>query len=272
MLVFPNCKINIGLRVTAKRPDGFHDIETIFLPVPWHDALEIIEADSTTITTSGLEIPGETSKNLCIKAWHLLKNDFPDLPPVAIYLHKTIPTGAGLGGGSSNGAFMLKALNQKFGIDISFEKLIEYALKLGSDCPFFILNKPATGTGRGERLTPIELDLAGKYLVLENPGIHIPTSWAFGKLKTATAINSLKSIVEKPINTWEDNGLTNDFTHPVCQQYPKIKEIIQQLKDAGALFAEMTGTGSTCFGIFDKEPVIDNLPTDSSGLRKVILL
>lgn len=254
MLVFPNCKINIGLRITEKRPDGFHNIESVFYPVPWYDALEIIESNETRLFITGLEIPGNLSNNLCIRAWRLLKNDFSGLPPVDIYLHKSIPTGAGLGGGSANGAFMLKALNEKFSLGLSTNDLCSYAIQLGSDCPFFIINSPAFARQRGENLEPLQLPLNGLTLTMVNPGIHINTGWAFGRLKPNYPASPIESLVHLPIGQWAEAGIGNDFQNPVVNEYPEIASILEKLKRHGALFASMTGTGSTCYGFFKDSP------------------
>lgn len=254
MLLFSNCKINIGLRITAKRPDGFHDLESIFLPVPWFDALEIIESSELSISITGMAIPGEMSENLCIRAWQMLKEAFPDLPPVEIHLHKTIPAGAGLGGGSSNAAFMLKALNTKFNLGLGETDLSAYALSLGSDCPFFIPNQPAVARGRGEKLEKISLDLKGYHLVLANPGIHVATGWAFSQLKPQLPEKPIEEICLLPVVEWRKGGIINDFEEPVFNKYPAIGSIQTILKEKGADFAAMSGTGSTCFGIFSKDP------------------
>ncbi len=263
MLVFSNCKINIGLRVTEKRPDGYHNIESVFFPVPWFDALEIIESHVLSLSISGVTVPGEVADNLCFKAWHLLKKDFPLLPQVQIYLHKTIPIGAGLGGGSANGAFMLKSLNHKFSLGLAPDQLASYALQLGSDCPFFIYNTPSVARMRGDNLNPINLNLNGYFLVLVNPGIHIPTSWAFKQLKPALPINPLENLVQLPVENWAEAGVINDFEAAVCKENPEISALKNQLLQAGAVFASMTGSGSSCYGLFKNQPNIsaDNFPT-----------
>jgi 4-diphosphocytidyl-2-C-methyl-D-erythritol kinase len=257
MLLFPNGKINLGLQVTGKREDGYHNIASVFLPIPWQDALEIIEAPELSLHVSGNAIPGDAQKNLCLLAWKLLKADFSRLPPVSIYLHKTVPAGAGLGGGSSNGAFMLKALNNLFKLDISAAQLIEYALQLGSDCPFFIANTPAIATGRGEKLEPIDLKLTGNWLILINPGIHVNTGWAFSQITPAPLQVDLKEIMQLPPVEWEAAGLCNIFQAPVFTHYPGITTAHQMLVQAGAAYAAMSGSGSTCFGLFTTEPGID---------------
>ena len=185
MVVFPNCKINIGLRILDKRPDGFHNLETIFYPIPLKDSLEIIRDTSPQqeiiFSQSGNQIDGVPADNLCIKAYRLLKKDFPQLPAIQMHLHKAIPLGAGLGGGSADAAFAIKLLNEKFQLNLSPDQLISYSLQLGSDCPFFIINKPCYATGRGEIMQPLTISLSGYQLVLVNPGIHVNTSWAFSQ-------------------------------------------------------------------------------------------
>jgi 4-diphosphocytidyl-2-C-methyl-D-erythritol kinase len=187
VIAFPNCKINLGLHILQKRADGFHDLETVFYPIPLRDGLEIIQNASASpnqieFTLSGLAIDAKPEDNICVKAYHLLKKDFPQLPPVKMHLHKTIPSGAGLGGGSADGAFTLLLLNKKINLDLNEEQLTQYALQLGSDCPFFIINKPSYATGRGENLQAIELDLSSYQIVVVNPGIHINTGWAFSQI------------------------------------------------------------------------------------------
>lgn len=252
MLAFSNCKINIGLRITGKRPDGFHNLETVFVPIPWYDALEITPADTLRLHTSGIYIPGPPDGNLCLKAWHLLKQDFAHLPPVAIHLHKTIPAGAGLGGGSANGACMLQLLNTQFALGLSQAQLAAYALQLGSDCPFFIYNRVALATGRGEHIVPLEAPtLAGLHLLIANPGIHVPTGWAFGQLSPAPTGQPWWQALQQQPGQWASLGVRNDFEAPVCRQWPAIADVLDTIRKAGALFTAMTGTGSTCFGLFD---------------------
>jgi len=256
MISFPNAKINLGLNIIQKRVDGFHDLETIFYPVKGLcDALEIVHGSAGdeifNFTHSGLEIAGERNNNLCYKAYYLLKEDFPNLPAIQIHLHKTIPMGAGLGGGSADGAFTLTMLNQQFGLGLNDEQLIRYALELGSDCPFFIINKACYATGRGEQLERNTVDLSDYRLVLVNPGIHVPTGWAFSQITPTPPAQHCNTIVQQPIETWR-NVLTNDFESPVMQAYPDIQAIKDQLYKQGAIYAAMTGTGSTVYGIFSK--------------------
>jgi 4-diphosphocytidyl-2-C-methyl-D-erythritol kinase len=256
VIVFPHCKINIGLQVLHKRSDGFHAIATVFYPVPLKDSLEIIPAAGShqpTLYNYGLSVNGAPEDNLCIKAWQLLQKDFPELPAVQVHLLKNIPMGAGLGGGSADGAFMLQLLNNKYQLGLSAQQLIDYALQLGSDCPFFILGPPCYATGRGEIMEPMVIDLSGYRLLLASPGIHINTGWAFGQLamasipKTAT----VKEAVLQPLQQWKES-LVNDFEKPVFEQYPAIRNIKENLYQLGAVYAAMSGSGSTVYGLFNK--------------------
>lgn len=256
MISFPNAKINLGLNIIQKRADGFHDLETIFYPVPGlRDALEIVHgnaADGTlNFTHSGLEIAGDTTNNLCSKAYHLLKKDFPELPSIQMHLHKTIPMGAGLGGGSADGAFTLTMLNQQFGLGLNEQQLISYALMLGSDCPFFIRNQPSYATGRGENMQPVSLDLSMYRFVLINPGIHVSTAWAFSQLQPGKPKKSCLDIIQQAVTNWK-NQLVNDFEIPVMQAHPEIQTIREKLYQQGAVYTSMTGSGSTVYGIFEK--------------------
>lgn len=259
MLSFPNCKINLGLNITGKRPDGYHNLQSVFLPVPLQDALEIIAtphaAEPVTFTCTGLPVEGDAATNLCVKAYHLLKVDFPQLPYIAMHLHKAIPMGAGLGGGSADGAFTLVMLNKKFRLGISQQQLLQYALQLGSDCPFFIINQPCIGTGRGEDLAPVTLPLTGYTIVLVNPGIHVNTGWAFKQITPALPAQSLQSVIKQPVQNWKD-VLINDFEQPVTNAYPELQTIKQQLYNLGAAYAAMSGSGSTFYGLFAQPPVI----------------
>lgn len=256
MIVFPTCKINLGLHILQKRNDGFHDLETIFYPVPLQDALEVIHhplpVTDIEFSGSGLQVAGAFSDNICVKAYHLLKKDFPLLPPIKMHLHKAIPMGAGLGGGSADGAFVLLLLNKKFQLGLSEDRLMAYALQLGSDCPFFIKNTPCYATGRGEVLQTVPLNLSAYKLVVVNPGIHVNTGWAFSQITPSGNRTSLLEIIQLPVESW--NGrLVNDFEEPVCRQFPAVGNIKELLYQQGAVYASMTGSGSTVFGLFPKE-------------------
>jgi 4-diphosphocytidyl-2-C-methyl-D-erythritol kinase len=262
VIVFPNCKINLGLQILRKRPDGYHDLQTVFYPLPIQDALEIVHAETdsakTSITVTGLEVDAEPQDNICLKAYYLLKNDFPDLPQVKIHLHKIIPIGAGTGGGSADGAFTLMLLNKKFNLKLDENRLISYAKQLGSDCPFFIRNKPSYATGRGEIMEDIQVDLSGFGIILINPGIHVSTKDAFASIVPNDKRISIKDIVLSPVPTWKGQ-LQNDFENSVFDTYNEIKAIKENLYQQGAIYASMTGSGSSVFGIFEKnsQPAFD---------------
>ncbi len=264
MVVFPNAKINIGLHITGKRPDNFHNIETVFYPVAWKDALEIIEhpADGQEVlfSHSGLVIEGKSEDNFCIKAWHLLKKDFPALPAIQMHLHKTIPMGAGMGGGSADGAFTLQLINKKFGLGLTDGQLRTYAIELGSDCPFFVYNQPCFASGRGEILEPIELKLASYQILLVYPGIHINTGWAFRSLIMPEPIIDLRNIVQMPVADWKGK-LQNVFEPAVFAAHPEIARLKESMYEMGALYASMSGSGSTVYGIFPPKAQISlNFP------------
>jgi len=252
MLVFPNAKINLGLHITRKRNDGYHDIETCLFPIPLNDALEIILAKKNSFSASGIEVPGLEKDNLIWKAYQLLRKDFNDLQPIAVHLHKAIPVGAGLGGGSSDAAFALKAMNKLFDLYLEDWFLEDYAAQLGSDCPFFIENSPKVATGRGEILEAIDLDLKGKWLVLANPRIHIGTKEAYAGVSPQAPSGNLREILSDPAS-WR-HELVNDFEKSIFPRYPEIKAIKDSLYDQGAFYAAMSGSGSTVFGLFEQEP------------------
>lgn len=265
MIVFPNCKINLGLNILRKRRDGFHDLETVFYPIPLTDALEVIDTNrdqaGPDLKITGIGINGDTSSNLCIKAYRIIKKEFPQLPPVQMHLHKSIPAGAGLGGGSADAAFTLKLLNKRFHLNISNVHLMQYASELGSDCPFFIINNPCFASGRGEILEEINLSLAGYKLLIVNPNIHIETGLAFLQVAPSVPQRSVKEIIADPIERWKKT-LRNDFEIPAFKKYPVLKAIKEKIYDAGAIYTSMTGSGSTLYGIFpgDKELEIDLPP------------
>lgn len=269
MVLFPNCKINLGLNIIRKRTDGYHDLETIFYPAKWTDALEIIEAktpgDEIQFTHSGLDIDVSLQNNLCFKAYQLIKKDFPKLPSLKMHLHKNVSIGAGLGGGSSDGAFTLKLLNQKFNLGLSTEKLLDYAIQLGSDCPFFIINKSCFAQGRGEILEPIDLDLSPYKIFITNPpGVQINTAWAFSKITPSLPAKSIMEIIQQPVDTWRGE-IKNDFEEVIFERYPHIRTIKENFYNAGALYSSMSGSGSSVFALFTKdakpglESLLDNV-------------
>jgi len=252
MISFPNCKINLGLHVIEKRNDGFHNIETVFFPLPFCDVLEIVEHKKiTSLTNYGLPINVDDEKNLCMKAYLLLSNDF-DLPPVSIYLLKNIPTGAGLGGGSSDATHTLLLLNDLFSLEIPTNKIIEYSRKLGSDCAFFIENKTVYAYGKGDQFENIQLNLKGLYLVIVIPNVSVSTVDAYSAIKPTLQLKSVKEIIQQPIQKWE-KLLTNDFEKVVFDQYPEVKILKETLYSKGAIYSSMSGSGSAVYGLFDKE-------------------
>jgi 4-diphosphocytidyl-2-C-methyl-D-erythritol kinase len=253
MLNFPNAKINLGLHIVSKRDDGFHEIETVFYPVGLSDILEFVpNEEKMSFTSGGISIPGNPNDNLCMKAYLMLKDDF-NISYADIHLHKIIPIGAGLGGGSSDGAFMLSMANEYFSLGLSNEKLKEYALQLGSDCAFFIENKPCLAKGRGEKLSPVEPGLSAYRIVLIYPRIHVSTADAYAGVKPQIPELPLEEIMKLPAEKWKDM-LVNDFEKTVFQKFPVIKEIKQQLYNAGAVYAAMSGSGSAVYGLFKEKP------------------
>lgn len=251
MLVFPNAKINLGLNITKKRADGYHNIESCFYPVGWSDALEITLDEALSFQSDGISIPGDSVDNLCIKAYHLIARDY-DLTPVKMHLLKCIPIGAGLGGGSADAAFAIKALNQLFDLKISFEKQLEYARRLGSDCAFFIRNEPAYCFERGDVFEPINLNLRGQWIVLVNPGLHISTIEAYSGIVPKRSDADLRNLLIQPVQSWKDK-VKNDFEATLFVKYPLLQDIKRDLYKQGASYAAMSGSGSTLFGIFEKE-------------------
>lgn len=260
MLTFPNAKINLGLNVVEKRPDGYHNLETVFYPVPITDALELFPMDKDfpsafdcDLKVTNISIDGDEQKNLVVKAYNLLKQDFPTLPRIHIHLYKGIPTQAGMGGGSSDCGFMITLLNRQFQLGLSDEQMIDYAARLGADCAFFVLNKPCYAEGIGEKLQPVALDLKGWYLAVVRPAIPVPTREAFSLIVPQYPSKNCRDIVMQPVETWRQE-LTNDFEKSVFALHPEIGAIKDRLYDKGAVYAAMSGSGSSLFGLF-REPV-----------------
>lgn len=269
MVVFPNIKINLGLFVTGTRPDGFHNIESVFYPVPWTESLEVVER-GTTIRNNhlanamveqdkvrfyayGIDIPGDAKHNLCIKVYRLLEEWF-NLPAVDIHLLKTLPIGAGLGGGSADAAFCLRALKDFFELRISDQEAMELLAKVGSDCPFFWKNQAMFVHGRGERMHPIDLNLKGHYLLVVYPNLAISTKEAYAGMAPKDSPVDLHLLTDLPVDSWRE-VVHNDFEASLFPKYPQLSGIKEQLYEMGALYASMSGSGSSCYGIFDQEPV-----------------
>ena len=252
MITFPHAKINIGLQVTERRPDGYHNLDTVFYPIPLHDALEVIEAKDAEydckLHLSGVDIAGDPDSNLVVRAYRLLASDYP-LPPVDIHLHKHIPTGAGLGGGSADASFMLRLLNEMFTLNISTEKLEAYAAQLGADCPFFITGTPVYATGIGNEFHPISLDLSGFYLVVVKPDVFVSTKEAYSMIHPEKPEVTLDKKIIAPINEWHST-ISNDFEKGIFALHPELQEIKNKLYQLGAQYAAMSGSGSALFGLF----------------------
>lgn len=260
MINFPIAKINLGLNVVEKRPDGYHNLQTVFYPVPIKDALEVHVMDEAfpsdydcDLKVTNITIEGDEQRNLVVRAYQLLKQDFPTLPRIHSHLWKGIPTQAGMGGGSSDCAYMMMLLNQQFQLGLTDEQLIEYAAKLGADCAFFILSRPCYAEGIGEKLQPIDLSLSGYYIAVVRPDIPVPTKEAFSRIRPHYPAQNCREIVMQPVETWRDT-LINDFEESVFALHPEIGNIKQQLYDMGATYAAMSGSGSALFGLFKKQP------------------
>lgn len=256
MLIYPNAKINIGLNVVEKRPDGYHNLETVFYPVNLLDALEITADDADgedcALKLSGEILGGRPEDNLVVKAFKALQHLYPNkVKPVAFHLHKHIPTGAGLGGGSADAAFTIKALNERFMLGLNNEEMERVASKIGADCPFFIQNKPVFATGIGDVFTPVSLSLKGKYIVLVKPDAGISTYEAYAQIVPTQPNISLNNLVKKPIESWKDM-IVNDFEKSVFAKYPEIAAIKDRLYDLGAIYASMSGSGTAVYGIFNQ--------------------
>ena len=265
MICFPNAKINLGLDVVSRRSDGYHNIETIFYPINLKDGLEIVNSTSEEeykFHQTGNEIEGDPSNNLVIKAFKLILNHSKSyIPNIDIHLLKKIPTGAGLGGGSSDAAFMLKLVNDTFSLNISDKNLIKLASQIGADCPFFLYNKPAYASGIGNMLTPVDIDLSDRYILIVKPDIFISTKEAYSMISISKPTLSLKEIVKRPINEWKVL-MKKDFEPPVFKKYPQICKIKDQLYNQGAIYASMSGSGSSLYGIFNEKPDMHNLFND----------
>lgn len=256
MICFPNAKINLGLNIVSKRPDGYHNLETIFYPIGIKDALEIIvreDQPNDTFVEAGIKVDSTAENNLVMKALRLMRTNY-EFPPLEVHLLKKIPFGAGLGGGSADASFMLKLINNTFNLNIPDESLAEMAVQLGADCPFFIYNRPVFASGIGEIFEEIDLSLKGHYFVLIKPNIHVPTKDAFAEIKPQQPQTSLKEIVKQPVSDWKEL-MVNDFEKSVFAKYPLIEDLKEDLYKKGALYASMSGSGSSVFGIFKEEQI-----------------
>ena len=274
MITFPLAKINLGLNVVERRPDGYHNLQTVFMPVPLTDALEVHEMDAAfpsevdcDLKVTNIAVEGDEQRNLVVRAYNMLKSEFPQMPRVHAHLRKDIPTQAGMGGGSSDCAAMLLLLNRMFSLGLTQQQLIDRAAQLGADCPIFVLNRPAYAEGIGEKLTPIELSLQDYYLAIVRPNIPVPTKEAFSRITPHMPAKNCLDIVRQPIDTWR-HELVNDFEESVFALHPEIGAVKQRLYDLGAVYAAMSGSGSALFGIFKKEPALEG---EFQGMYKKVV-
>lgn len=252
MILFPNAKINLGLNVVRRRPDGYHDLETLFYPVPWRDILEIVPAagETTTLTVTGRNVDCPPEKNLVMKAYMALDAMSP-LPPVDIYLQKIIPDGAGLGGGSADAAFTLKGLNELFSLGYSDEELADVATKIGADCPFFIYNTPMLATGIGNIFSPVNIDLSAMSIAIVKPQVHVSTKEAYSGVTPALPDTDIRSILLDPVECWR-GSLKNDFEDSIFPLHPQIADVKEKLYNMGASYASMSGSGAAVFALFNE--------------------
>lgn len=258
MLLFPNSKINLGLNIVKKRVDGFHDLETVFYPINWCDALEVLESKGAKpfeLFFSGIQVQGNFNDNILYKTWKLIQ-EYTSIPNIKVHLHKNIPMGAGLGGGSSNASFFIDLLDKQFNLNITAFQKHGMASKLGSDCPFFLKNQPVLAEGKGDEFSPVSVNLSSYYLLVVYPGLHSNTREAFAGLKPEPSKHNLKKTIETiPLTDWK-NVLFNDFEKTIFTKYPEIKLLKEQLYFEGALYASLSGSGSSVYAIFDKKPEI----------------
>lgn len=269
MITFPIAKINLGLNVVERRPDGYHNLETVFYPVNIKDALELTMMNTKfpspvdcDIKVSNLNVEGDEQRNLVVRAYQLLKCDFPQMPRVHAHLYKVIPTQAGMGGGSSDCAYTIRLLNEMFTLGLTEQRMIDYAAQLGADCAFFILSRPSYAEGIGERLVPVSLDLSSYYIGVVRPDIPVSTREAFSLIKPVKPAKCCRDVVLQPIETWRDE-LSNDFEQSVFALHPEIEAIKQRLYNLGAVYAAMSGSGSAVFGIFqDPIEISKHFPSD----------
>ena len=260
MITFPVAKINLGLNVVEKRADGYHNLQTVFYPVPIMDALEIVPMSDgfpsdvdCDLKVTNITIEGDEQRNLVVRAYQLLKADYPELPRVHAHLWKGIPTQAGMGGGSSDCGYMIRLLNETFDMGLTSEQMQQYAARLGADCAFFIESRACYAEGIGERLQPIDLDLSGWHIGVVRPDIPVPTKEAFSRIHPHYPALNCRDVVMQPVETWRDR-LTNDFEESVFVLHPEIGNVKEQLYKMGATYAAMSGSGSALFGLFKEEP------------------
>ncbi|MFN0254429.1 4-(cytidine 5'-diphospho)-2-C-methyl-D-erythritol kinase [Pedobacter ureilyticus] len=261
MLTFANAKINLGLFLTEKRADGYHNLQTVFYPIKINDVVELVDAEETSMLIKGIDIPGDATDNICFKAFQALQKDF-NVPNQQIVLLKNIPVGAGLGGGSSDAAFLVKLVNQKFKLGLTYEQMEGYVRPLGADCAFFIKNKPTYAFAKGDEFEELSVDLSDYYLVLVKPPVHVSTALAYSNVNVKQPSSSLKDLIHLPLQDWQAH-IFNGFEPSVFAKYPQIDEIKTKLYQAGAKFALMSGSGSSVFAIFEKEVQLPELEKEN---------
>ena len=274
MITFPTAKINLGLHVLEKRPDGFHNIETVLYPIDWFDCLEIEKAKELNLLVYNTDVEGNVrisndqnllSSNTCFKAFHLLQESY-DIPPVQIHLIKNIPTGAGLGGGSSDGAMTLIMLNDLFELDVPVLKLTELAKQIGTDCAFFLEKKPMICTERGDILEPLPFELGAYKILIVYPDIVSSTQKAYESITPDSSGTTLSEVIKAPVDTWKDL-LKNDFENNIFKNHPEVAELKSDLYKAGALYASMSGSGSAVYGIFERKQTFDLPHFEDKGYK-----
>ena len=259
MITFPIAKINLGLNVVEKRPDGYHNLQTVFYPVPIKDALEVVTMDPAFPSDVDCDLKvsnfdtGDEQRNLVVRAYQALKADYPALPRCHAHLYKAIPTQAGMGGGSSDCAYMIRLLNDQFALHLSEQQMMQYAARLGADCAFFIKSRPCYAEGIGERLEDIDLDLSGWHIAVVRPDIPVPTREAFSRIRPHFPAKNCRDIVRQPVDTWAAE-LVNDFEQSVFALHPELAAVKDHLYKMGATYAAMSGSGSALFGLFKEEP------------------
>ncbi|MCM1162776.1 MAG: 4-(cytidine 5'-diphospho)-2-C-methyl-D-erythritol kinase [Muribaculaceae bacterium] len=270
MLVFPNAKINLGLDIIARRPDGYHDIATVMVPVPWCDILEIVptEKPAATLTVTGRKVDCPPEKNLVMKAYRLMDEEY-GLPPVDIFLRKIIPDGAGLGGGSADAAFTLTLLNSMFGLGLSADELSARAARLGADCPLFVYNRPMLARGIGTELSPIDVDLRGLTLVIVKPPVSVPTAQAYSRVTPAVPATPIPEILSLPVVEWQGR-LKNDFEASVFPLHPMLADIKETLLRLGAVYASMSGSGSALYALFQTDILAEQVADTFKGCQTFV--
>lgn len=256
MICYPNAKINFGLDIISKRNDGYHNISSLLYPIPFFDVLEFLPSKTFKLDEYGIKLDISEEDNLVTRAWELMHKQY-NVPPLEIKLLKQIPAGSGLGGGSADAAFLIKYLNNFFKLGLSTNRMEQLALQIGSDCPFFILNKPSLLGGRGEIIEPVNFSLKGKYLLLVLPGIHTSTKESYSRISLSRGKQPIGQITNQPIQNWV-NVLTNDFEIHLFKEHSELKEIKNKLYNKGATFASLTGSGSALYGLFDRKPDINS--------------